>query len=361
MTLIIFITFFCLVGLIFLHEFGHFLLAKLFKVKVEEFGLGFPPRIFGKKIGQTFFSLNLLPFGAFVKIYGEEERREEEGSFSQKPIWQRFLIVFGGVLSFWIIAFFLLTFLMGWGVPQVIADEENGNLKETKVQIVGIAPGSPAQISGLKIGDFIVGLKSEKAEISKIEKTKEVQEFTKENLGKEITLVIQRGKEIFEKKITPRVSPPEEEGPMGVVLARMTIKSYPLLRAPVEGAKATFQITLGVFQGWFEALKRVFAGKPSGVEMMGPVGVFNLFSQFGNLGPNYFLQFLAVLSIYLAIFNALPIPALDGGKILFLAIEGLRKKPVPQEWERKITFFFFYLFLSLGILVTIKDISALLK
>lgn len=129
MILTILIAFISLIALIVLHEFGHFILAKKFGAKVEEFGIGYPPRLFGKKFGETIYSLNLLPFGAFVKVHGEEGGVENYRSFTNKSIWQRVLIVLGGVVSFWIIAAILLTIVAGvWGLPVAVLDTDSQNL-----------------------------------------------------------------------------------------------------------------------------------------------------------------------------------------------------------------------------------------
>jgi len=358
MLLTILIAFFSLIGLIIIHEFGHFILAKKFGVWVEEFGIGYPPRLFGKKIGETLYSFNLLPFGAFVKIHGEEEIKDSPRSFSQKPIWQRCLIVFGGVLSFWLIAFILLTFVMGFGAQVAIEDEVNYSIKEPKVQIVAVAANSPAELSGLRAGDTIKKISIDNSQFL-VNKVKEVQAITEQYKGKEITLTIERGKEIFGVSLTPRTTPPKEEGPMGIALIRTAIKSYPWYEAPLRGISATGNLTLGVIQGWIQAGQNYFQGRPSGVQMMGPVGIFSLFTQVSRLGIVYFLQFIAIISVYLALFNILPIPMVDGGKLLFLGIEKIRKKPIPQKIEQNINSIFFTFLLALMIWVTIKDIARL--
>jgi len=343
-------------GLLILHEFGHFILAKKFGIKVEEFGIFLPPRLIGKKIGETIYSLNLLPFGAFVKIYGEEKREQDYRSFSKRPIWQRALVVLGGVVSFWIISAILLSIVMGLGIPTTIEDEQNHNLINPKVQIVAIAPDSPAANAGLEVGDAIIKLQITNYKLQ-ITKVKEVQEFTNSNKGKEITLTIQRGKEVFDVTLVPRILPPKEEGPMGVALARTALLSYPWYQAPIRGALATFNLTLSVITGWIEALKNLFLGLPTETQLMGPVGIFDLFTKVSQLGISYFIQFVAVISIYLALFNILPIPAVDGGKLLFLGIEAVRRKPISQEIEQKITAFFFSLLILLMFWITIKDIT----
>ncbi len=354
MLLTIIIAFISLIGLIVLHEFGHFILAKRFGVKVEEFGVGYPPRIYGKKIGQTIYSLNLLPFGAFVKMPGEIEHLSDSQSFFQKPIWQRALIVIAGVLSFWIVSAVLLSIVMVLGAPTAISDEQSGNLMNPKVQIAAVAPGSPAQTSGLKAGDAIKELNE-----LRVDKVKEVQEFADLHKGEEITLTIERGKEIFTAPLIVRISPPAGEGPMGIALVRTAILNYPWWEAPVKGVIATFNLTVAVIQGYFQAIRNLVQGLPSGVQMMGPVGIFSLFTQVSQLGVNYFLQFVAIISIYIAIFNILPIPAVDGGKLLFLGIEKVRKRPVSQKTEQSITTTFFMLLLLMMVWVTIKDITRL--
>ncbi len=353
----IIIAFISLIGLIILHELGHFILAKKFGVKVEEFGIGYPPRIFGKKFGETLYSINLLPFGAFVRMPGEIEKIEDHRSFSAQPIGKRILIVLGGVISFWLIAAILLSIVMGIGAPTAISDNDNGALKDVKVQIAAIIPGSSAEIAGMRIGDTIssIGLKT-KNEKLKIRKVKEVQEFVQAHRGEEITLTIQRGEKVFDLKLIPRVSPPEGEGAMGVALIRTAIKIYPWWQAPWQGIRETFNLTMAVLEGWIQAIRNIIKGLPSGVQLMGPVGIFNLFTQVANLGVNYFLQFIAMISIYLALFNILPIPTVDGGKLLFLGIEAIRKKAISQKVEQNITAVFFALLIFLMVWITIKDI-----
>lgn len=368
MIITILITFISLIGLIVLHELGHFVLAKKFGVKVEEFGIGYPPRLIGKKIGETVYSLNLLPFGAFVKIYGEdhppsapEKETDISRNFSKKPIWQRSLIVMGGVVSFWLISFILLSIVMALGAPITVGDEADDNLKNPKIQILGIAPDSPAQIVGLRVGDTIRKFKveslfsGEQTEFA-IQKVKEVQELTEKYKGEKVVLTIERGKEVFEVSLIPRISPPEGEGPMGINLVRTAIKSYPWYQAPWQGILRTFDLTITVIQGWASALANIVRGLPSGAQLMGPVGIFSLFTQVSQLGLIYFLQFIAVISIFFALFNILPIPALDGGKLLFLGIEAIRKKPISPKIEQNITAVFFTLLVGLMIWVTIKDI-----
>jgi len=355
--MIILIVFISFISLIVLHEFGHFLVAKKFGVRVEEFGIGYPPRIFGKKIGETLYSLNLIPLGGFVRLYGEEKEIKEPRSFTGKPIWQRALIILGGVASFWIISAILLSIVFGMGVPQAISDEAEA--VNPKVQIIAVASGSPAEETGIKAGDTIASLKASiKNEKLKIDKVKQVQEFINLHKGEEITLTIERGKEFFDATLIPRVSPPEGEGAMGVGLARITLTSYPWHLAPIKGVEACFNLTGSIGAGLLQVFGNLIQGKglPAGAQLMGPIGIGSLMTQAAHLGLTYYLQFIALISIYLAIFNILPIPALDGGKLLFLVIEKMRRRAVSQKIEQSITSIFFVLLIALMIWVTIKDI-----
>ena len=361
MVLTIIIAFVSLLGLITLHELGHFLLAKKFGVKVEEFGIGYPPRLFGKKIGETIYSLNLLPFGAFVKIYGHEKRIEDPRSFSTKAFYQKSLIILGGVVVFWVVSAILLSIVMGIGVPSAISDEEGGILKDPKVQIATIAPGSPAEAAELKIGDAIIGIKSQELESKSINKVGEIQEFTQAYKGEEVILTIQRGDKIFDVSLIPRVSPPEGEGPMGIALVRTALRSYPWYIAPVEGVKATGALTVAVVRGWGMVFSSLFQGEgvPPGVEIGGPVRIFELFVDVGALGTSYFLQFIALISISLALINILPIPALDGGWFVFLVIEKIKGKPLNDKIVQKVSATFFFLLIALMVWITIKDVIRL--
>ena len=355
MILTIIIAFIALMSLIVLHEFGHFILAKKFGVPVDEFGIGYPPRIFGKKIGDTLYSFNLIPFGAFVRVRGEEGGIEDMKSFAKKPIYQRALIVLGGVVMFWIISWVLLSISMGIGVPTAVGDDAQ-NLIDPRVRVIMIAPNSPAEMAGIKPGDAVTQISG-----TGIDKVRELQELTQESLGEEIILTIERGSKIFDVKLTPRETPPENEGAMGVALIRTSIKSYPWYEAPIQGGIRTINLTVGALQSWVMVGSNLINGQgmPEGAQVMGPIGIFDLLAKMSSLGASYFIQLIATISIFLALFNILPIPALDGGKLVFLAIEAIKKKPVSQKVEQNLTVFFFYLLIALLILVTFKDIQRL--
>lgn len=360
----LFIVLLCFLSLIILHELGHFVFAKKYNVKVEEFGIGIPPRLVGKKFGETLYSLNLLPLGAFVRLQGEEQAVPGPRSFSSKPIWQRMVIVAAGVVAFWLVAVLIFTGLgMTTGVPTGIGDEETAGVLNPKVQILNIAKDSPAQAAGIELGDTIVRMEEQgSGAAAQPIKIAEVQEFAQTHKGKEIVLTLQRNKETREVALVPRTDPPVSEGAMGVALVRMGFVQYSWWEAPLKGIERTALLTSQIVRSLGTLLGNLVSGKgvPAGAEILGPVGIVHLLSNSFSLGIPQFLSFFAVLAVYLAIFNALPIPVVDGGKLLFLAIEAFRKKPIPQAWEQKMGAVVFVLLITLMVWVTIKDIVRIL-
>jgi len=358
MTVIIVVASF--LALIILHELGHYLFARKYGVKVEEFGIGLPPRLIGKKIGETIYSLNLLPLGAFVRLEGEEQAAGGPRSFSAKPIWQRMVIVAAGVVAFWLVAVLIFTGLgMTTGIPTGIGDEDIQGVVNPKVRILSIAKDSPAEIAGIELGDNILRMEQKDSGVF-IEPTKvlEIQSFTDGSEGREIILTLGRGEETREVTLVPRVQPPAGEGAMGVALVRTGFVKYVWWEAPFRAIERTAALTYDIVRNLLGLLINLVSGKgvPAGVEFMGPVGIVHLLTNSLSLGIAHFLSFFAVLAVYLAIFNALPIPVVDGGKLLFLGIEAIRKKPVSQVWERRVGAVVFALLITLMIWVTVKDV-----
>jgi len=347
-----------LVVLVTLHELGHFLLAKKFGVRVKEFGIGIPPRIYGKKIGETEYSLNAIPLGAFVKLYGEEERVEDRRSFSGKPIWQRVLIVLGGVIAFWIVSAIIMAVVAGiWGLPIQIEDTDQG-FKNPKIEIAQVAKGSPANKAGLRTWDVIKQAKVESGEIT-TDKVEELVNFIDNHKGQELTITINRGKQVLNVTLIPRINPPSGEGPIGIQPVRIYFKVYPWNEAIVQGfviiKNETLQIIFTLGGLISKLIRRVPI--PKGEVEVGSIVVIGQFGVYAlESGINNFLTYIASISVFLALFNVLPIPALDGGKLLFLIIEKIRGKPISQKIEEKVTTAFFILIMTLGVFVIIRDI-----
>jgi regulator of sigma E protease len=356
----LFIVLVSFLALVVLHELGHYLFAKKYGVKVEEFGIGLPPRLIGKKFGETIYSINLLPLGAFVRLEGEEHTVPGPRSFSTKPIWQRAVIVAAGIVAFWLVAVVIFAGLgMTTGIPTGIGDEEVEGVVYPKVLVLNVANDSPAQEAGIQLGDNILRME-EKSTQAFIEptKVKEIQEFSNAYGGKEIVIALERGGERKEVILTPRLAPPDKQGAMGVALVRTGFVKYAWWEALWRAVERTAMITYEIVANLAGLLFNLVSGKgvPAGVEVMGPVGIVHLLTNSFSLGFAHFLSFFAVLAVYLAIFNALPIPVVDGGKLLFLGIEAIRKKPISQAWEQRMGTVVFALLITLMIWVTFKDI-----
>ena len=351
------IALFSLIALMVIHEFGHFIIAKKFGVRVDEFGIGYPPRLFGKKIGETIYSINLLPLGAFVRIYGEEGGVDDYRSFAGLKIWQRVLIVIGGVVAFWIAAIIIFSIVFGMGADLPIQDEDAQGFTNVRVSVVGVLGNSPAEEAGLKTGDIILNAKIQDSSV-KINKIKDFQNFTKENEGKEIILTIKRQESIFDVYLTPRVSPPEGQGAVGIALERMgtLIEKYPWYQAPLQGTIYTWETTVNALKGLYIVLTDLvsFKGAPEGAQFAGPLGITVFLANAATYGPGFFLYFIGLISVFIAIFNLFPIPALDGGKLIFLIIEKIKGKPVSAKIEQSITMVFFAVLILLSLFITVK-------
>lgn len=357
MIIALIIAFLSLIALMIIHEFGHFIIAKKFGVKVEEFGIGYPPRIFAKKFGETLYSVNAVPLGAFVRIYGEEKEIDDYRSFSGLAIWRRILIVLGGVLAFWLasMVIFSVVFLTGASIP--IGDQDVAGVQATSVAISHVEKNSPAQLAGLQIGDEIISASSE-GQQEDIRKIGQFQAFVEAHKGKKIVLTVRRGPETMPVNLFARVTYPQDQGPTGVELERVAtiIEKHSVWEAPFLGIAYTGRVTWEAMQGIYSVLASLVGGRgvPQGAELAGPVGITIFLSQAANYGTGFFLYFIGSLSVLLALFNLLPIPALDGGKLLFLILEKVKRRPVSVRIEQSLTVFFFILLIGISLFVTVR-------
>lgn len=344
--------------LVLVHEFGHFITAKKAGLKVEEFGFGFPPRLFGIKRGETTYSINWIPFGGFVKIFGEDGgHKENKRSFSGAKPGKKALIISAGVIMNFLLAVVFLSIGNAVGLRVGIEDKDilDGKATNPKIQIIGVAPNSPAQQSGLGVLDEIVGFKIDGQE-KNIKTVSDVQNIVSQNLGKEFLILIKSGDGVVEKKITPRKNPPASEGALGISLGASGIIKYPVQQAIGRGAYDAVMILEQTVIGYGTLIKNVFiSGKP-GVELSGPIGIAVVTGRAAKLGVAYLMQFTSLISINLAVLNFLPFPALDGGRLIFVIVEKIRRKAIPVKIENAVNAAGFALLILLMIYITTKDI-----
>ena len=349
--------------LILIHEFGHFLSAKLAGLRIEEFGFGFPPRLFGKKIGETIYSLNLVPFGGFVKIYGESDRSlpdipEKERNFAFKPAWVRAIILISGTLNNFIFGWLLLSFIFFIGSP-TLADNINRNqLKDVKITVSMIAPNSPAELAGLKMDDKILEVKTSK-DLLFAKNLEDLIKFIEKNKGEKIVFTILRGKQIFDVEVLSRANPPKNEGPTGIALTEIGFSKLPLLKSLTTGLTFSFKIASVILETLGKIIKNLFIGAPVEEIIVGPVGIVGIVNQVTHLGLSYLFRLIAIISLNLAVLNILPFPALDGGRLVFLGIEKIKGSPVSKKIEQVIHATGFAFLILLMIIVTIRDVVRL--
>lgn len=344
-----------LVGLIVIHELGHFLVALALKMPVEEFGLGLPPRLVSWKMGSVLFSLNLLPFGAFVRIKGEEKNNEGFGLF---PAWKQALVLVAGVVANWLTAVVLFALVAGiWGLPYAVSDQAVA--PQARLQVTGVMAETPAEEGGLKIGDWLTGMGTA-GEIKAVNHLQDFTNFIDQHRGEEIRLQVERPAGGTVVSLIPRESPPPGEGAIGISFARVEVKNYPWWQAPATGFLAAINQTIAIPLSLATFVSQWLHHQPvPGAELVGPIGLGQMVGQTLQLGWGYLLQFVAMIAVYLSLFNILPLPALDGGRLAFLAIEGVRGKPISVKVKENLNGAFFAFFILLMFLVTFKDLIGL--
>jgi regulator of sigma E protease len=396
LNIIIFIAVLALLVLV--HEFGHFLAAKKFKMYVEEFGFGFPPKIKGWKKGETTWSINAIPLGGFVKIAGEEGMdadshgldadsrgldkdqrgpdvnlhgqvvRQEESIevieseteeiiidekiteinktteissdryFSAKPIWQRIIVLISGVT---------MNFILGWLILVVVFTVGTKPI----VVVSQVSKDSPAYVAGIKEGDKIVGYSDMNSFIS----------YVNDNKGKEITLTVKNGQDTKEIKVTPRENVPSGEGPLGVGLSAGGVEHQPFFTAVADATKTAGIIFAAVYVMLFKLIASIFGGPNLFRYISGPVGIYQATTQATGLGIAFLANLVAIISLNLAALNIFPFPALDGGRVIFLIIEKIKGSPVKTKTQQLINGIGFGLLLALVLAASIQDIVKIFK
>ncbi len=353
LTLIIFVA---ILGLLVLsHEFGHFIAARRCGMKVEEFGFGFPPKLFGIKRGDTLYSFNWLPLGGFVKIKGENgEAETESDSFMAKPAWQKTIVLASGVVMNILLAAVLLSVGYMFGLPgSTESAPASAIIQDQRVEIIQAMAGKPAQVAGLQAGDAII-------KIDALEKPtiKQMQDYLAVKNNVEVAFSIRRGGAVLDKKIKPAYNEDTKRAGIGVAIAEIGIVKYVWYKAIFHGFADAFIFLKEIFVAFYLLVAGLFAGRGAAEAVTGPVGIAVLTGQVARLGFAYLIQFTAMLSLNLALINILPIPALDGGRILFVWLGKIFRKPVFMRFEQLAHTVGFALLMLLVLAVTVKDLGA---
>lgn len=331
------VVFIGLSALVFVHELGHFVVAKGFGMLVEEFGIGFPPRLFSWKRGETRYSVNMIPLGGFVKLHGEftdilpaTDQPLDSRSFVRQAPWKRAVVLCAGVFMNFFAGWIILSSVFWIGVPPTIF-------------INDVMPASPAAQAGIVPGDIVFGWSDIPAFIS----------FINSHQNQDISFEVNRRGVTVPIRITPRIDPGLYEGALGVVVREASVPRQGFFAGLYHGFMSAWILSWSVLSGLYGIMV-----DPANI--VGPVGIVNIAVSTGAIGFVYVLQLLGVISLNLSILNILPIPALDGGRLLFVIIEKVRGRPFTPHFENRVNAFGFAFLLGLIALVTVKDIAVFL-
>lgn len=367
-SIIIFI--FILSVLVILHELGHFVMAKRAGIGVEEFGIGLPPRIWGKKIGQTVYSVNWLPFGGFVRLVGEDpgdKRREQENSFYIKTVRQRANVVVAGVVVNFILAiiiFYVVLFVLNFKVSLPLFFEHDFKFVDQSKQVLvtGVNKGSPAETAGIKSGESII-----RVDGTGIGARDQLQGIIRLAEGKDLTLTLENpvNNRTREVVVAPVYNQTLDAPALGVGLGELVVLNYQTLPQKAFSGLIhsynTLDYSVRIFGQLITSSIRQKDITPVAEGVSGPVGIARITREVVALGPVSVLQLAGLLSLNLALVNILPIPALDGGRFFFIIIEIVTRKRVHagvEKWAHSVGFAFL---LALIILITYNDILKLLR
>lgn len=357
--------------LVVVHEFGHFIMARRNGVEVEEFGIGFPPRAWSKKLKSgMLFTLNWLPLGGFVKLKGEHDADTAKGSYGAASLWSKTKIIGAGVAMNLIVAIIMFTLLAIIGMPKVIENQftvsSDTKIMRNEVLIANIEDNSPASQAGLQPKDQLTSIGIENGETVQITEAESLPEATKKFQGQKVQLSFEREGKINKVDVQLRSTDEVEasknsenpKGYLGVVPAEFTLQRS-TWSAPIVGVGITKQFTELTLKGLGSIVTGLVRGntKQASEQVSGPVGIFVLIRDGSKLGLQFILMIVAIISLTLAIMNILPIPALDGGRLFVSYLFKILNKPLTEEVEDRIHGTGFALLMLLFVLITVVDVK----
>ena len=363
MNIIIFLI--ILLVLVISHEWGHFIVAKKSGIRVDEFAFGFPPRIATIKKGETNYSINALPLGGYVKIFGENPDEESlngpdsKRSFVNKPWYIQAAVLLAGVAMNFIVAWLLLSFGFVTGLPSSVEGAPAGaNVQNAELAVTSVAKNSPAEIAGLKIGDRILHLSAGKS-ATDIPSTASLQYFISLHPTEKIDFTVKRANDVTNISIIPNANLLEGKPGIGVSIDMVGTVKLPIHKALWEGLKLAWSLTKSTAGGFFTLIHDTVLGKANLSALSGPVGIVGIVGDAAKFGFVYLLSFTAIISINLAVINLIPFPALDGGRLLFLLIEKIKGSRIKPEIANLVNIIGFGLLMLLMAIITYHDIAKL--
>ncbi len=342
--------------LVFVHEFGHFWVARKVGVTVHEFAFGFRPRLFSWKRGETTYAINLIPLGGYVRLEGEDADTGKKGSLMGKPPVKRILIFIAGVVMNLVLGWLLLVLAYGIGCYSLSPTFEShaGVVTDRSIYVGTVNPNSPASVAGLHKGDKIVAV----AQQPVADALPMIQIF-KQKAGQSVDVTYERQGVKAETQLVPRQNPPQGEGAIGITVEQSSITRTAWYRAPWVALQETGAEIKSSFVGFIGFISKLIVRQQVDENVAGIVGVGSAVGVVRRLGISTLMQFTALISINLAVLNILPVPPLDGGHVLFTALEAIRKKPVKEAYRGWITIGGLIAILLLFVIVTYQDLARL--
>jgi regulator of sigma E protease len=366
MSILIFIA--VIVALIVVHELGHFIAAKLSGMRVDEFGLGYPPRASTiTKIGETVYTLNWLPFGGFVKIHGEDGLKSGEASdpraFTSKSRFLQAIVLVAGVTMNLLFAYVLITGALVAGTPRALSESEVASAEHVELAVAAVLPGSPAATAGLLPGDSILSAEDGHYTFSGVDPDAFTKFVAEGGSNKTIMLSVRHldGSlaTLSARPLAGLVPTDPTRAVLGVEVAPIGVVPLTLGEALIEGARLTWGATILTAQGLTQFFYSVFTFSANLSQVSGPVGIAGVVGDASSQGVGDLLSIMAIISINLALINLLPIPALDGGRLLFVIIESIIRRPINVRIAQTVNALGFIFLILLMVVVTAHDIFKL--
>lgn len=360
--------------LIFVHELGHFLAARAAGIRIDAFKIGFGPRVFYWTRGETEYGVNAIPFGGYVKIHGENPDEESVSgpdasrSFVNKPQWKQVVVLAAGVFFNFLFAWLLysIVFVSGVTIPVAAFPQYEEHFSNNRIMVAQVAPGSPAEKAGIMVGDTITNIKLNTNDSSQNEtlSVEKIQHLIKESAGTPITLSVinkEIPKEVKVNATTGLIPNATSTYALGIAMQDVGDLHLPFFSATKEGLSYTWTMISGTAVGLYKFITNIFMGKANFSDVTGPIGIAGVVGDAAGLGFTYLLMITALISINLGVINLVPFPALDGGRILFVLIEGVIRRRISMKFTNIVNTVGFVLLMLLMVVVTYKDVLRLFK
>lgn len=356
MVLIILLVLFIFSALVIAHEWGHFIVARRNGIRVHEFGIGFPPKLWGKKKGETLYTINLLPLGGFVRLEGEDNESKGPKSFASKSLWVKTKVLMAGVAMNALIAYVIFVYLAATGIPQIFPFKMPSfgfvqpiQAEAPKLVIFQVGEGSAAESAGLSTGDTLVSLNGRS-----FTNETDLKAYTTEVKGQKATVVFIQAGEQKTREVT--LGADADKGVLGVVALPQAKEKYTWYAAPFAAIGLMWQSLVATVVAFLGAIWTLISRATVAETVTGPVGVTAVFGQVVKFGLDYVLVLVASISISLAVINALPLPALDGGRLFLLVLRRMGI-PISEKQEGWVHLAGFALLIIFGIIIAISDIT----